>query len=97
MPGLFARRGRPPLVAKIDFSKDLELEYLDRFHDACSTLRYRDIMALSRALLVNPRTIEAWKYGERRPKIGVILHVIEWVKQGKPAETAQPRLKTGMF
>lgn len=83
-------------MAQLDYSKDIYLPYIDSFHDACSQLRYRDIMALSRALQVHPRTIESWKYHEKLPKMEFILHVIDWVKQGKPMESATPASNTGM-
>jgi hypothetical protein len=97
MTGLFVRQGRPPFVAQLDLGRDPELHIAYKFHDACTTLCYRDIMALSRALNVSQRAIESWKYAERMPSFRVMWYVIRWVKQGKPMTTAKPGLKTGMI
>lgn len=80
---IFRLRGRPRFVAELT-SEDLALPFYDSFYQACGTFKYRDIVALSRALDVNPRTIESWKYREKRPDFTKMLFVIEWIKQGKP-------------
>lgn len=82
---IFSRRGRPRLVAQTT-SKDLVLPYYDNFYDACEKLRYRDIMALSRALNVHSRTVEAWKYREKKPSFRKMLEVMDWIQAGKPME-----------
>jgi len=86
------RLGRPRFVAQLG-DTDLAQSYYDDFYNACATLRYRDIMALSRALNVHTRTIESWKYNEKRPDFSIMLEVIDWTKQGKPMFTEQPGQK----
>lgn len=84
-------RGRPHYVADLDLTEDRTLSYYQKFYDACSTFRYRDVMALSRTLEVSPRTVYGWKYGETFPKrIGIMLQVIDWTVQGKPMKLEQP-------
>lgn len=78
------RRGRPRYVAEIDFPNDALKRLYDDFYQSCSTLCYRDIMALSRALKVSTRAVESWKYKEKMPPYQRIIQVIEWVKRGKP-------------
>jgi len=78
------RVGRPPLVAKIDFSKDVELDLADELHKACADFHYAEIMALSRAFQVSISTVENWKYGLTLPRVGIAKQVIDWVAQGKP-------------
>lgn len=82
---IFSRRGRPRFVAQTS-SKDLVLPYYDSFYNACETLKYREIMALSRALGVHSRTVEAWKYKEKRPGFKRMLEVLAWIEAGKPME-----------
>lgn len=83
-------RGRPHYVADIDFTEDPALFYYDRFYEACHSFCYRDVMALSRALRCSPRTVYAWKYGEKCPRIGIMLAVMDWTRAGKPMKTEQP-------
>jgi len=95
---LQSRLGRPRYVAELDDSKDPAIQFRERFYAACSTLRYRDIMALSRALNCSTRAIESWKYKEKMTDIGTALTVIEWIKQGKPMRLERPAAsKFSMF
>lgn len=86
MSMLIPKLGRPRYVAQVELVTDLSMKWRDKFHKACSTFHYRDIMALSRALGVHPRTIEAWKYLEQVPRMDILLEVIEWYENGKPME-----------
>ena len=85
---MLSNRGRPRFVAQI-VATDLALPYLYSFYQACETFHYRDVMALSRALGVHPRTIEAWKYREKRPSFEKMLEVIAWDKAGRPMKLEQ--------
>ena len=81
----YSKAGRPRGVAEIDFSSDSELAFWDNFSKACSNLRYAEIMALSRAFGINPKTVEKWKYGLQFPRKEQTAHkVIDWVHRGKP-------------
>ena len=87
----YSRAGRPYIVADIDFSKDTELAFLDRFFRACADFRYVEIMGLSRAYGVSTRTVENWKYGITSPKRkGIAQQIIDWVEQGKPIKRVLP-------
>lgn len=87
----YSRAGRPYLVADIDFSKDAELAFVNRFFKACADFRYAEIMALSRAYGVSTYTIERWKYGMTTPKRkGIAEQIIDWVEQGKPMKKVYP-------
>lgn len=79
-----AKRGRPFHIAEINYETDSEVKLRDQFYKACSTFHYCDIMALSRAIGVEPRTVERWKYKEVFPSWYVALQIIDWVKRGKP-------------
>ena len=93
-----SRAGRPCFVADIDLSNDKEMVLRDAFHNACSDLRYRDIMALSRALKVAPITVETWKYSLRFPRRDIAQQVIDWVEAGKPMKQRRPFPESpGMF
>lgn len=85
---MFSRRGRPRYVAQLEM-KDPVAPYYDSFYNACETLRYRDIMALSRALHVHSRTVEAWKYREKRPGFRKLMEVLAWIEAGKPMRLDQ--------
>jgi hypothetical protein len=86
--------GRPYLIAEIDFTEKSGngLAVLDDFYAACSVLRYAEIVALSRAIGVTPRTVENWKYKRTMPRFRnidattdwLMCQVINWVKRGKP-------------
>lgn len=90
--------GRPRFVADIDFSNDTELAFWDVFYNACAAFRYRDIMALSRALGVGARTVENWKYKLTFPRKGIAQQVIDWDSNGRPMKTVQPsRTPNDMF
>ena len=84
------KRGRPCSVAEINFAVDDEIELRERFYEACSGLRYREIMALSRALGVGSSTVEKWKYCITFPSWYVALRVIDWFKRGKPMKEIPP-------
>ena len=79
-------RGRPFFVATIPFQNQRTLELLDEFYAIVSTFRYREVMAVSRALNVSSRTIERWKYRETFPRWDTAIAVIEWHKQGRPVQ-----------
>ena len=85
-----SRAGRPCFVAEIDLSDDREMALRDAFYKACETFRYRDIMALSRALHVAPITVQTWKYGLRFPRRDIAHEVIDWVNAGKPMKQVRP-------
>ena len=87
----YSRAGRPYLVADIDFSKDTELAFLDKFFNACADFHYAEIMGLSRAYGVSTSTVENWKYGITSPKRkGIAQQIIDWVEQGKPMKKVLP-------
>ena len=86
----YRKGGRPYAVADIDFSNDAELALWDEFYEACSDLRYVEIMALSRAFGISPNTVERWKYRINFPRKGIAQQVIDWVKQGKPIRVISP-------
>ena len=87
----YSRAGRPYLVADIDFSRDTELAFVDRFFKACADFRYAEIMGLSRAYGVSRITVERWKYGITTPKRkGIAQQIIDWVEQGKPMKRVLP-------
>ena len=87
----YSRAGRPYLVADIDFSKDTELAFMDKFFNACADFHYAEIMGLSRAYGVSTSTVERWKYGMSIPKRkGIAEQIIAWVEQGKPMKRALP-------
>ena len=92
-----SRRGRPPYVAQLDLVHDPALEFYTSFYTVCESFRYRDIMALSRALGISASAIEKWKYGQRMPRIGTALTVLDWVSQGKPMTTQPNKTETTMF
>jgi len=85
-----SRAGRPCLVADIDFSKDTELAFWDRFYEVCADFRYAEVMGVSRALGVSARTVENWKYKLTFPRKGIAQQVIDWVEQGKPMKRVLP-------
>ena len=87
--------GRPHYVARLP--KDQSLQFRDNFYQACSTFKYRDIVALSRALGTSPRAVISWKYRERMPRISTALSVLEWTKQGKPMQLESPGQKASAF
>ena len=89
-------RGRPCAVAEIPFSNHRKVELLQEFYGVCATFRYREMMALSRALGINDRTIRRWKYQESFPRWDIAVDVIEWVKQGKPVKMS-PAGSTNMM
>lgn len=76
--------GRPVYVADIPFENDRQMVLLDEFYSIAKRLRYRDIVALARALGMTERTVYAWHYGERFPRYDIMIDVIEWAKRGKP-------------
>jgi len=76
--------GRPYYVADIPFKVDRELSLLDEFYGIAKRLCYREIVGLARAFNMSERTVYAWRYGERLPRYGIMLDVIEWAKNGKP-------------
>lgn len=87
----YSRAGRPYLVADIDFSRDIELAFLERFIRACADFRYAEIMGISRAYGVSISTVKNWKYGITSPKRkGVAQQIIDWVEQGKPMKKVLP-------
>lgn len=75
--------GRPYYVALVP-RDDTLLEVKTTFYSAVKRLRYREQVALARALHTTPRTVAAWHYGARFPKWEVMLMVIQWHKNGKP-------------
>lgn len=90
MAVICSRAGRPCFVAEIDFGNDLQLAFRDRFRNACSGFRYRDIVAVSRACGVSARTVENWKYGITFPQKDIAQQIIDWVKAGKPMKQVRP-------
>lgn len=91
---LVNKRGRPRFVATLPFMADSELKFRDKFYGICATFKYREVMALSRALGICPRTIETWKYKERMPNFYTAMQVIEWNDRGRPMEQVPPCLHT---
>ena len=85
-PARVETRGRPYFVATMPFQNHRKTELLDEFYTILATFRYREVMAVSRALGVSPRTIERWKYRETFPRWDTALTVIEWHKQGRPVQ-----------
>ena len=81
------RVGRPRTIAKLeDPEKEAQALY-EAFFGICKSFDYRDIMHLSNALGMNPRTVYAWKYGHAVPRnIRTMLIVLAWVAAGKPTE-----------
>ena len=75
--------GRPYYVANIPFKVDRELALLNEFYGVAKRLCYREIVGLARAFNISERTVYAWHYGERFPRYGTMLDVIEWAKNGK--------------
>ena len=84
IPGAVETRGRPFVVATMSFANDKKLELMREFYTITATFRYREVVALSRALKMHPRTIDRWKYGETFPRWDIALDVIDWYKAGKP-------------
>ena len=84
------KRGRPHFVAQLSLETDSELKLRDKFYRICATLRYREVMALSRALGVHPRTVEAWKYKEKMPRWYTAMQVIDWDKRHRPLKLESP-------
>lgn len=78
--------GAPRYVAVIPFSIAEKQGLIQEFYDACSDFRYRDIMALSRALNLTPQTIQNYKYKTQFPRWEIANDIIKWVKAGKPME-----------
>jgi hypothetical protein len=91
-----ARTGRPCVVADIPFQNQRKVQLLEEFYAACSTFRYRETMALSRALGVQPSTVENWKYQLTFPRWDIAVDIIEWVKMGKPV-TKRPAGSTNLM
>lgn len=85
-----ARGGRPYPVALIPFNNERKVGLLDEFWTTCAAFHYRETMAISRALGVEPRTVERWKYRESFPRWDIAVDVIEWVNQGKPVRMVSP-------
>jgi len=79
-----ARCGRPYAVAEIPFQNTRKVGLLEEFYSVCSAFHYREIMAVSRALGVQPFTVERWKYKMTFPRWDIAIDVIEWANQGKP-------------
>ena len=79
-----AKCGRPYAVAEIPFQNERKVGLLEEFYGVCSTFHYLEIMAVSRALGVQPCTVERWKYKTTFPRWDIAVDVIEWVKCGKP-------------
>ena len=84
------KRGRPHLVAEINFETDSELELRDQFYSVCATFHYQEIMALSRALGMSSNAIERWKYKLNFPSWYVSLQVIDWDQRGRPMRKVPP-------
>lgn len=82
--------GRPCAVAVIPFQNDRKVGLLEEFYAVCSTFRYRDQMALSRALHITDRAVRSWRYREKFPRWDIAIDVIEWVNQGKPIIMVSP-------
>ena len=96
-PGV-ARCGRPYAVAEIPFQNDRKVGLLEEFYGVCSTFHYLEIMAVSRALGVQPFTVERWKYKMTFPRWDIAIDVIEWVNRGKPIrKVSQSESPAGML
>lgn len=74
----------PRYIAELDFIHDASIALRDEFYTACAAFRYRETVALSRALNIHPRTVQSWRYKERMPNWYIANLIIDWVKQGKP-------------
>lgn len=85
-----ARAGRPYVVAVIPFNNERKVRLLNEFWGACESFHYRETMAVSRALGVEARTVERWKYKETFPRRDIAEDIIEWVRQGKPVRVVSP-------
>jgi hypothetical protein len=85
-----AKAGRPHAVAEIDYDTDKAVALRAEFYAACSSLNYREIMALSRALGVTPVTVSNWKYKIYFPNYNTAHQVIDWVRRGKPMRLEAP-------
>lgn len=82
-------RGRPYFMAQLP-PAGLGDRFYTGFYMACRTFKYRDTVALARALGINPRTIDKWKYGLGFPRdVRTAFQIIKWVIEGKPMETMQ--------
>ena len=89
--------GRPRYIADIKDSHDPAQFYYDLFYNACRDLSYREMLALSRRLKCNIRTVYRWKNEQSYPDdIGVMLTVLDWTKAGKPL-TSQRELSDKML
>jgi len=85
--GLIAKLGRPCHVAIIKCPSDRGLQLRAEFYQVCEGFNYRDIMALTRGLGVNPATVDRWKYRLTFPAdLDVAMQVMEWAANGKPME-----------
>jgi uncharacterized protein YjcR len=84
------KTGAPYFVADFEFAPDALLKLRSDFNQACSSFRYRDIMALSRKLGVHPSTVAKWKYNMQYPNYDVIMQVLAWVNRGKPMKRVLP-------
>jgi hypothetical protein len=76
--------GRPYYIADLDFENNRMFEFQDQFYQACAEFLYQDIVQLSRALGVHPRTVSRWKNKETFPRYEIAVAIIQWVEQGKP-------------
>ena len=86
----FGKGGRPYVVAVMPFQNDRKVELVNEFWGVCGSFHYREIMAVSRALGVQPHTVERWKYKMTFPRWDVAVDVIEWVNRGKPIRMERP-------
>ena len=84
-----AKVGRPYPVATIPLSNDRKVGLLEEFWGACADFRYREEMAVSRALGISDRAVRKWKYRESFPRWDIAIDIIEWVKLGKPMTMQQ--------
>jgi len=82
--------GRPCVVAVIPFRNARKMALLNEFYDTCAAFRYPEIMALSRALRIQPSTVENWKYKITFPRWDIAVDVIECVRDGKPMVRMSP-------
>lgn len=87
------RRGRPYYVADIPFDNDPKMRLLNDFYKVTAKFHYREIMALSWCLHVNPSTVEKWKYRLTFPRWDIAVDVIAWAKRGKPMNLVYQRDK----
>lgn len=93
-----AKCGRPYAVAEIPFQNERKVGLLEEFYGVCAGFHYREITAVSRALGVETRTVENWKYGLTFPRWETAIDVIEWVKRGKPIrKVLQSETPSNMF